>query len=63
MTFDVIVSIQYIKESGEYFVKRRNADTGKTIVSCTNTLSETEREWATNCKWFQEFDNCVWWVN
>lgn len=63
MNYSIIVSVKLEKKSGEYFVKRRSAKTGKTIITSCNRLKEDEKEFANNCKHYYEDSTCVWWVN
>ena len=44
-----IVSIKYDKQSGEYAIKYRNAETGKTSITTANHLKENEIIFAKSC--------------
>jgi hypothetical protein len=58
-----ITAIRYLKESGEFIVAERNADTGKTFKTYSNTLNEDEKFWAKNSKRFFEDKTCACWMN
>lgn len=58
-----ITAIRYFKESGEFVVTERIADTGKTIKTYCNTLSEKEMFWAKNSNRFFEDKTCACWMN
>lgn len=58
-----IAAIRYLKKSGEFIITERNADTGKTFKTYTNTLSEKEIFWAKNSKHFFEDETCACWMN
>ena len=59
----MITAIRYFKKSGEFVVTERNANTGKTSKIHTNTLSENEKSWAKDSKYFFEDETCVCWMN
>lgn len=58
-----IVAIRYFKESGEFIVTERNADTGKTLKTYSNTLNKNEKNWAKNSKRFFEDKTYACWMN
>lgn len=58
-----IVSIRWLKKSGEFVVTERNADTGKTFKTYSNTLNGYEKSWAKSSKRFFEDKACACWMN
>ena len=60
---EIITAVRYMKNQGEYVITKRIADTGKTIKTYANNLTDNERIFAKSCKYCFEDDVCVAWVN
>ena len=60
---EIITAVRYMKKQGEYVITTRNASTGKTSKTYSNSLNENERVFAKSSKYCFEDDICVAWVN
>jgi hypothetical protein len=55
-----VVSIKYIKHSGEYNIKTRDCKTGKTAITFSNRLATCEMLFARNAIVYENNDFIIW---
>jgi hypothetical protein len=60
---EIITAIRYLKKHGEYVITKRIANTGKTIKTYANSLTDNERLFVESSKHYFEDENCACWTN